>query len=164
MFIKLCDHTGGAPNPVSRFPRTLKDSSICSVLTAARVDVMTSSLLEASGKLSHSQRVKLDRNSMRETGSQIKARKTIFIVNKTEMLHYNPPTQFLLLTTSSSAVIYNGVMDNACKCCLFLYYLKSFQILFLLPKLSGMCYDVDIPVVLLDTGITDSSKHTIAVD
>lgn len=74
MFIKLCDRKDGAPNPVSRFPRTLKDSSICSVLTAAGVEVMTSSLLEASGKLSHSQRVKLDRNSMRDAGSQIKAR------------------------------------------------------------------------------------------
>lgn len=57
---------------------------------------MTSSHLEASGKLSHSQRVKLDRNSMREAGSQIKARQTIFIVNKTEMLHYNPPTQLFV--------------------------------------------------------------------
>lgn len=56
IFINSWSSAGAAHNRVPIFPRTLEDNSIYSSLTAAAVDVMTSSLLarEDSTKLSHS--------------------------------------------------------------------------------------------------------------
>lgn len=67
-----CSCAGAAHNTVSRFPRTLEDNSIYSSMTAAGVDVMTSSLLDPEDptKLSHSQKcVKLQRNTWNNTGN-----------------------------------------------------------------------------------------------